>query len=1203
MYVNISNHPESYLTASTLSNMLIKVKSTGSEYFAVTDNGTLVSALKTYYAAKEKGLKPIIGIELFFKDDNCEIINGTPLEQAKYFKLLMYFKDQPAYQEMVRMISKSDRKKVKIGEDSEYPIFNWADLEHLSKFNVAVSTSNIEDMVSKHTLFNRADLSKKYYSKLLTIFGDNYTPAICTFEHTHYQDRLIEVTLSGNYKIQLPLNTRIITDSKAFKNTANDLYKFQKRHKKLFTVYYNGLKSNIKKENQDILKVEMVKAFVPFPQGDIQKTANRVIMAIHKGRLLLNDSAYYVDKDDKIVQNMKLGEGGRFLHQNLYIKTPAETALYLKGLGLEADKIKELFSNTVEWARGFDGFELKYEYKLADTSGNNKERLIEKIKATGRMKWDDPKYVSQMEDEIKTLTENGVLDLIPYFFPLDGVFEDYKKNGHLTGPGRGSSAGFLLAYLLGVTHVDPIKEKLSSSRFITAGRIRMGSIPDVDVDLPQRTTLVGHDGNSGYLGRVYGDKFCQISTRTLCKLKSSILDANRFFKGSVEPEIAALSKKLPAPPQGMPDRDFVFGYKTPEGVEMPGLLETNKDLREYSETRPDEWGLVVKNLSISRQISRHASAFLISNSPISDTVPTFEIGGVKRVCQPEAKETEYAGLIKYDFLVITALQWIEDCLKGVNKKNQSDYEIGHFDHNGEKIFVWDLPNDPAVWDMLAQGHTETVFQLNTPSVTPTVMRANPRCIQDGAVVTSLERPGPKDYIDPRTNRNMVQEYIARKDGESVGDIEELNRLLPDTLGVICYQEDVTLIAREIGKMDMEQSENLRIGMGKKKVKIVEQLKPVFLKGAIENVGEEKANKIWSMMETFARYGFCKAHAISYIYVSYSCAFLKYHYPLEWWASVLTHAESKEINEVFYKYVRDILLPPDINLSKEDITIDYENKKLRQKLSAISGLGGKVAEKIVSLRPFKDLKDFVKKKPCGPSMTRKLIYIGALDSLMPVEANTMLKKMWAYEESVKQVEHEAKLKDLKALPASEVNSKKIEKLEAKGRSKAKIDPYYMVIDPLKDYLIKKEICPTINLDLYDLIKKYAKKVPILPRGGKSMAIDNYGNEVYLGGPTLLEKMDGETTNRDVCFCVPGYVVDASEFSYAKNTKKAYKMVIDSSGYISEKVIWADYNTGELKYPESLKKGCLAFFFYKKRAEKDMINIYHVVVEVEGIKEDT
>jgi hypothetical protein len=387
---------------------------------------------------------------------------------------------------------------------------------------------------------------------------------------------------------------------------------------------------------------------------------------------------------------------------------------------------------------------------------------------------------------------------------------------------------------------------------------------------------------------------------------------------------------------------------------------------------------------------------------------------------------------------------------------------------------------------------------------------------------------------------------------------------------------------------------------RKKLKLMDSLKPVFIKGAKETVSEEVANKVWDMMATFGRYGFNKAHSTAYAVIGYACAYLKYHYPLEWWASVLTHADAKEINETFYKYVKDLLLPPDVNLSLEEITIDYEKGKLRQKLSAISGLGGKVAEKIVSLRPFRDLKDFVEKKPCGPAMIRKLIYIGALDSLMPAEANTMLKKMWAYEETVKQVEFEAKVKELeKDLPA---NQEKLDKLLKKGRSKAKIDPYYMVIDPLKDYLIKKEICPTMNLDLYDLIKKYAKKVPVLPRGEMPMVMDNKGYEVYLGGPNVLEKLDNTITDRNVYFCVPGYVIDAKEFPFAKNTKKAYKLIIDSSGYISEKVIWPDYDTGELKYPKDLQKGCLAFFFYQKREGKPGVNIYHSVVEVDGISDD-
>jgi DNA polymerase-3 subunit alpha len=712
---------------------------------------------------------------------------------------------------------------------------------------------------------------------------------------------------------------------------------------------------------------------------------------------------------------------------------------------------------------------------------------------------------------------------------------------------------------------------------------------------------VGSDGNGGYFKEVFGDRYAQASTRSLLRLKTAILDANRFLNGEVQPEIQKLSKSLPNTPQGVSDYDFIFGYESND-EHVSGIFEKNEDLQKYAQKRPIEWDLVKKAVSLVRQNGRHACSWILSSRPICEDIPLMEVGGVTQVTQYEAKECEKAGLVKYDFLVVKAIKDIRVAIDKINEKRGDSLEVGHFFHNGVKTYVWDLPEDPEVFDMMNRGETSTVFQFNTTSVTPFVKLIQPKSMAELSALTALIRPGPLDYVDPKTGRNMAEEYVERKFGRSKGDIEVLDRLIPETYSVLIYQEQITKIAKELGKMSVVDAENVRIAMGKKKLKLMDSLKPIFIKGAKEEVEEETAIKIWDMMATFGRYGFNNSHSLAYSMTGYACAFLKYHYPLEWWASVLTHAESKEINEVFYKYVKDILLPPDINLSKEDIAIDYENKKLRQKLSAISGLGDKVVEKIVSLRPFKDLKDFVEKKPCGSSMAKKLIYIGAMDSLMSSKSNTMLEKMLEYEEAVQQVEYENKLKDLRALPVSEANDKKIKKLEIKGRSKADIDPYYLVIDPLKDYLIKKEICPTISLDLYTLIKKYAKKVSILPRGGGSVIIDNCGTEVYLGGPTLLEKMDTEITNKDVYFCVPGYVIEASQFSYAKNTKKAYKMVIDSSGYISEKVIWPDYNTGELKYPESLKKGCLAFFFYKKRAEKDMVNVYHTVVEVERIKED-
>ena len=1189
-HLNICHHPESYLTASTLGNMVKRVKEQGGEYFACADVGTLSSIMKSYGVCKDNKLKIIAGIELFFKDEDCKIIQGTQLEHVKYFKLLMFFQDQPAYQAMVKMVSDSERKRVEV-KDIGYPLFTWTDLEELSKYNVKISTANVEDMVSKHLLFNRYDLASKYFEKLVKIFGEKYTPALCMTTHTHYQDQMVKVTFASNASILLPPDTRIETNSKGFKSKAMDLITAPYKHQNLLSVYYNHVKSKLKSGNQVIMKAEVVKTFIPFSVGDVQKLANQNLLKLHSGSFLLNGNSYYVDKSDKIVQTMKLGVDGKELQPDLHIKTDAEAALFLKDLGMGIEQIKSTFEFGKVWAKNFDDFELQYGTKLVDYGPNPEKILMDVIKQRGRMKWDDPRYIKQLREEMNLLVSNGVTNLVPYFLPLIDIGKLYIDNHKLTGVGRGSAAGFLISYLSGITQIDPIKFGLSSARFLTLDRVQQHNLPDIDYDSESRELLEGDKKTKGYFNEVYGDRYITVSTRGLLRLKSAILDANRFVHGEVQPEIQKLTKSLPITPQGVNDIDFIFGYEK-DDEHVPGILETNEDLQKYATERPDEWAIVTKAVSLIRQNGVHACSRLLCSEPISNIIPTTLSKDGKRVTQFEAKECEKAGLIKYDFLVISVLKDIRMTIEQINKKHGDSFEVGYFNHKGRKAFIWELPEDQDVYNTMARGETETVFQFNTTSVIPFIEKIQPKNVVDLSTITALVRPGPLGYIDEATGRNMAEEYIERRFSRSRGDIEILNSMIPETYGVIVFQEQISKIAIELGKMEVMDAENVRIAMGKKKVKLMDSLKPKFIAGAIQTVDEATANKIWDMMAAFAKYSFNNSHSLSYAVTGYACAFLKYHYPLEWWSAVLTNADAKEINEKFYKYTKDMLLPPDINLSCEDITIDYESSKLRQKLSAITGLGGKLAEKIMDLRPFASLRDLVQKKPCGPSITRKLIYIGAMDSIMPVEADTMLKKMWAYEEMVKQVEFEEKLAGIEDL-------EKRAKTEKKGRAKAKIDTSYISIDPLKDYLIKKEICPTMNIDLHELIKKYAKNVKI-NADKMTTVLDNKGYAVYFGGAMLLEKMDEVIVDEYVNFCVPGYVIDASIFTYAKNTKKALKLIIDSSGYISEKVIWPNYDSGELIYPESLKKGCLVFFFYQKRPQKEGCHIYHSVVEVEGLE---
>lgn len=1218
-HISPCNHPESFLTGSTVETMIDRTKALGLNYFAITDLGYLTSVLKGYTYGEAEKVKIIAGVELFFKDDNCDIIKNTESEQIKYFKIIVHAKDQAAYQKIVRMCSDTRRKQIKIA-GNYYGAFNWADLEELAKFNITVTTSNVECMISKHLLVGRADVGLKYYEKLRNIVGpENFYPSIIPHKQDKYWSTTVKVTVGedGDEKtVFIPAGDRILTDQKFLDTKAVELTRRSNKHTILKGVFINKVMFRISERYQKIKSAKLINSFQDLNE-DVQKKANMFIIALanrfgDQDHLLINNYSYYAQKEDKIVQDMKLGDEKR-VYQPQYMASVEDIREYMaKELGWVDHSIDMLVQHSHDWAKNFENFKLKYEYRLPQPDGDPLTLLKTQIAKVGRMKWDNPVYVSQYENELALLTENGVINLIPYFLPIVDVYDYYKDNGFLTGPGRGSAGGFLISYLLGITHIDPIKYELSSPRFLTMDRVKQGNLPDIDCDLESRVPLVGQDGSSGYLFNKYGNRAAQVSTRTLLRIKSAILDANRFFNnGSVNQEISKLSKSLPNTPQGVDDHEYVVGYEDDQGVYHEGLIDKNEDLQKYATERPEEWDLVKRSLSLSRQHSRHACAYLVADRDIEEIIPTFEVGGVKRITQPTAKQCEYAGLVKYDFLVVSSLKDINLCLKYINKKNKSlNLETGHFIHKGVNTYIWDLPQDKEIYEMLTKGKTESVFQLNSAGSTPTVMKVGPTNIVDLATITSLERPGPKDFRDPKTGRNMVEEFIERKNGRSQADIPILNELIPETFGVLVFQEQVTKIAKELAQMNVEDSENVRIAMGKKKKKLLDSLKPVFIAGAEKKTDKETAEKIWSMMETFARYGFNKSHAVAYVVISYACAFLKYHYPLEWWAAVLSNADQKEINEVFYKYVKDMILPPDINTSTEEMEVDYNLNKIRNKLSMISGVGTKAAEKIISKRPYTSIEDFTRKKACGYSMTKKLIHVGALDSLFDPK-ESLLNKIAKYEAAIKKVEFEEKIaaydvklreldlaKDDKGV-ARTLNLK--EKAIQKGPGEPFVDDFYasLTFKHKLDFLVKKSIFPTMNLDLTAILKKDSKK-PITsgPRG--DMVMDKWGRDTILLSGEHLQQIDGADVTVDAKFAVAGYVLKAETFTYQGGARKALKMIIDSSGYVSEKVLWPDYNSGELIYPEALKEGCIAYFVYTKKPGKPFTNIYEIIIEEESIK---
>jgi hypothetical protein len=329
------------------------------------------------------------------------------------------------------------------------------------------------------------------------------------------------------------------------------------------------------------------------------------------------------------------------------------------------------------------------------------------------------------------------------------------------------------------------------------------------------------------------------------------------------------------------------------------------------------------------------------------------------------------------------------------------------------------------------------------------------------------------------------------------------------------------------------------------------------------------------------------HSYEYAMVTYACMFLRHNYPLEWWSAVLTNATEKETTGKFYPHVKHILASPDINLSTDVVVPDYANDKVRSKLGVIRGMGDKTIDPIVANRPYKDIQDFVDKDVCGQSLAHKLIHVGILDSLF--------KPKMSLEEKLKAYQDAVEIKKFKE--KKEEADSKFKKMRALQPKEGVIPEEYVNLHPMIDAAMKKSVLPTMPIDLHALGCKYSKILD--PYSSKPKAVNpEWGRSVFLvDGPTIerLDKMNNEEMEKDIYVASTCYVIDVKEFSYSKGTKKALKLTVDCGGnYITEKVLWPDYNTGELNRPENLEKGCIATIFMrkniKKKGEMSLSNIF-------------
>lgn len=1217
-------HPQSLDSASTLKAFVAREKELGTGYITVTDHGTMQACRAVYDLAKKNDLTPILGLEAYFRDDNCDILKGFGITDVpaywKYAHITLHARDQEAYEALVKVLSNACLNRMERHGSEEKPIFNWADLEELSKYNITCGSGCLIGMVQRHFLVGHeksVQIAEAYYLRLKAIFDEDFYVEV----FPHHTDKNwvsgIFLTTSDGSTLKFYGGKKLLVDGEEVK--AEDL---AARWKEGNIFLLQGVKHYSKWEEnfeaKSIIDVRKVEDFIqnecfPWcPDGDSQKGTNRMMLILakkHDTKVLISDDSHFANPEDKIVQDIRLqATGGSWRFYESYHRQSSEEAFkyFSTHMSISQDVFEGWVENNYEWAARFKGFNFKARRDLPVKfyPGDPLARTKKLIDKHGRMDWSNQVYVQRLKDEINMLHNNGTIDLLPYFFPIEEVADLYEKNELLTGPGRGSAAGLLLTYLLGITHVDPIKYGLSKERFLTLDRIKGGKLPDIDFDLPHRDLLVNPDDPSkGWLKDRFGDCVAQISTDTMLKIRSSIKDVARVFGGGrVDERIAKLAAKIPQAPQGIEDHDFVFGYKANEAW-VPGIIESDPALIEYIRDYPEQWEVVQKCLGLTRQKSRHACAFVITNEPVANFIPLTKIKD-HVVTQYTAKSVEAAGGLKMDFLIINILNDISAAIKMVQAQHggieKRDYILNGkrvpwfrvVPFNGELYDVWDLPAIQGVFHDFCESDTETVFQFNTPAARGWLRQFNYTknthgdkaldSINSLAAFTALDRPGPLDYVikdeSGREAHNMLVEYARRARGEQpLGAMEALNKLLPETHGVIVYQEQLQKIYQTLGKTTAVKADEFRVHIGKKMMQDVYKDKADFMPGATEAIGAEQAEVLWQSMETFGQYGFNKSHAVCYVTISYACAFLKHFYPLQWWCAVLQNADRNEIDEKFWRYCGHLVNLPDIRKSSD--TFEITGDRIQAPLWLLHGVGKGAQEEIQAGRPYADVSDFVRKIrdrriAKGTKVTKVLkatrkrpeqtvealklghsalnrgvittmIVSGAMDGLFP-EETSVYEKMALYEQVW-----------------AEVNELK------KPRP---VDNTLASVHQLVRFQMRKTILPAYSAPILPMLVE--RQVPrIVDEGNGVYSYDLQNGDYATRFVTAaqferlnsLRLLPGKITVAMAC-----YVVATRPFKYGpKKDKQAVEFILDHDGNRVKMVKWPN-NQGKL--PKDFPADC-------------------------------
>jgi DNA polymerase-3 subunit alpha len=895
-FVHLHVHSEFSLLdgAARIPELVKAAKEAGMHSIALTDHGNMYAAINFYQAAKQAGIKPILGCEMYVAPRSR--FDKETKEDRSPYHLTVLAKNQDGYRNLLKLVSLASIE----GFYSRPRVDR--DLLEKYKDGLIVLSGCPKGEVPSLIVSGKYDQAKKAASWYKGLFGDDYYLEIQDLGLPDFKKFNPElVRLARALKIELAASNDVHYVKREDAYSQDVLLCVQ-------TGSFLDEEKRIKLETEEFyLKPpqEMIALFADYPEA-VQNT---------------------VEIAEKCELKIEIGK------------------LHLPHFSVPAGETPETYLENLVW----EGVKKKYGVSEDSASVLRTSADKQNIEESGKTLM-PPELIDRVKYELYTIEKMGYA---PYFLIVQDFINFAKGRGIQVGPGRGSAAGSIVSYALGITNVDPLKYGLIFERFLNIERI---SMPDIDIDFcfERRNEVIE------YVSKKYGqDHVAQIVTFGTMAARGAIRDVGRVQRVPLA-EVDRIAKLVPFGPEMNLDKALA------SVKELSSLYERDERVKNLLETAKKLEGL-------SRHASVHAAGVVISENPLTEYVPLQRIDENVIVTQYPMGDLEKIGLLKMDFLGLRNLTMIAHAI-GIIKKTRGieiDIDAVRFD-------------DPKTYALLSTGETMGIFQLESRGMRALIKDLRPSTFEEIIALLALYRPGPLES-------GMVEDYVKRKHREIPVKymLPELQPILRETHGVILYQEQVMEIASKIAGFSMGQADLLRRAMGKKKSKEMQMQKEFFVEGAVKRgVSKHKATELFNLCAKFSGYGFNKSHSTAYGVISYQTAFLKANYPMEFMAALLTSVMGN--TDKVTGYVSECrrmgikILPPDINESYRNFTVTGEG--IRFGLSAVKNVGTAAIDSIIEAKKegakFKSLTDFCQRidsRSVNKKVIESLIKAGAFDS--------------------------------------------------------------------------------------------------------------------------------------------------------------------------------------------------------------------------------